>query len=427
MKRRIKQTGAPRATEDKVGVEDLYKVDSLIPGQKFIAKIITIWTMGELIFRILSSVLGWIRDKTEKREERASFIVFEGTTEFEALMAMCAIYMSERSRKSSTFRLEKNSDVENFKPLSGCILDFNGSQIVVDRDEPEERQQRMTNKWNIYVPVVVLNEFLDAFEKHVDLSGSVVDGVYRWSGWSWSRKSNLPKNRVAILPSGQMEKIIEDSQRFLKAKDVYEERGIPWRRGYLFYGAPGTGKTSTAIYLAICLSRSVYCISSKDVSESDFEDALNSLPRGAIVLIEDVDCLFEASINSRDKKRSKGSTANTPVQYEDDEEKKTISLSDFLNAIDGVSSHKDGRILILTTNHVDRIDPAILRPGRIDIKLEFGPADKEQLKILCARMLGSKTGHSYYNRHFKIRKTPITMAEAENMLLPVVLEEISKA
>jgi chaperone BCS1 len=141
------------------------------------------------------------------------------------------------------------------------------------------------------------------------------------------------------------------------------------------------------------------------------------------VLIEDIDCRFEPHITSREG----GGNACTN-QSEDptgpDDGNDQMTLSDFLNAIDGVTSQKDGRILIITTNHHDKLDPAITRPGRIDAKVEFKHADLYQLNLLSQRMLGEKDGIAYFKKHFKNRKIPITMAEAENILLPIALAQI---
>jgi chaperone BCS1 len=222
-----------------------------------------------------------------------------------------------------------------------------------------------------------------------------------------------------------MDEIMQDAVMFLESKDFYYEKGIPWRRGYLFYGIPGSGKTSLAIWLSTCLHKSLYCISSRDCSCGNFEDALAGLPTGAIVLIEDADCLFQSGIGSRENSRDTAGELHLGAKEDYDEDNK-MTLSDFLNAVDGVSSHKDGRILIMTTNHVESIDAAILRPGRIDKKIEFTYADDYQLKLLCERMMGVEQGRRIFNEKFKGRKDPVTMAEAENMILPLALEMLEQ-
>ena len=388
-----------------------------------IPKLIAWWAIGEMTWTVGSKIYEFLK-KPEGADE-VSFCVDDGTQEHAALLAMAAVYLDKEQTQSAVFKLEKQSSKkEAFKPVNDCIMLFKGRHIRVTKHVPEN-QVSMSSRtfWIAHVHVEVLDAFLEEFDKYMELSGNVSDGIYRWSGWSWRRVASMPENRVVILPEGHMENVLNDAKKFLAAKEWYFEKGIPWRKGYEFYGLPGTGKTSMAICMAINLKRSLYCVSSRECSGSTFEDAMRELPRGAVVLIEDIDCIFDGSFGNR---KSKGALAGSTTSSSDPvpEEDNKMTLSDFLNAVDGVTSQKDGRILILTTNHHERLDPAIIRPGRIDVRVEFKHADLYQLNLLSQRMLGEKDGIAYFKKHFKNRKTKITMAEAENMLLPVALAQI---
>lgn len=106
------------------------------------------------------------------------------------------------------------------------------------------------------------------------------------------------------------------------------------------------------------------------MGDADFLNRMQDIPSGAIVLIEDVDAAFV----SRDYEPS--STTN--------KKKSTVSFSALLNAIDGVGA-SEGRILIITTNHVDRLDKALIRPGRTDLRFSFGDAIASQARELFLR------------------------------------------
>lgn len=162
----------------------------------------------------------------------------------------------------------------------------------------------------------------------------------------------LPKRdpSTLCLPRGFFGSLERRVREFTESREDYERVGIPWRLGILFHGEPGTGKTSLAHTLASVLGRRLAVIPLADLrSDEDLISAFEGVHDGGIVLIEDVDCAF--------RKR-------------DNEDAEGITFSGFLNCIDGVIAPQNGRILIMSTNHIDRLDPALVRPGRVDIRLE---------------------------------------------------------
>lgn len=162
-----------------------------------------------------------------------------------------------------------------------------------------------------------------------------------------------------VLKRGMSEYIESDIKTFLESEKRYADRGIPWHRGYLFYGEPGMGKTSLAKALAYSLKLNIFYVSVADLkSDSDLIDRVSAIGKREILLLEDID-----TVNSvTDRKSEKGS----------------VTMSGVLNVLDGVAT-PNGMITIMTTNHVESIDPAILRPGRVDIQLELERPDNDQL------------------------------------------------
>ena len=167
-----------------------------------------------------------------------------------------------------------------------------------------------------------------------------------------------------------MESLIADVRNFLGRRDWYLERGIPYRRGYLLYGPPGTGKSSAVLAIASAMKMDIAILSlaNSSLDDDDLCQLLSNCPVNSIVLIEDIDCVFVERKATEDKPNK-------------------LTFSGLLNAIDGVAAG-EGRILFATTNHIERLDPALIRPGRIDRKELLGYADREQLRRLFVRFFG---------------------------------------
>ncbi|WP_406699375.1 AAA family ATPase [Singulisphaera sp. Ch08] len=183
----------------------------------------------------------------------------------------------------------------------------------------------------------------------------------------WSVNSLRPKRPLAsiVLADDMLDEIIADMRTFLSSGSWYSMRGVPHRRGYLLDGPPGNGKTTLVVAAAgeLDLSVAVLNLNSKVMTDESLRTLVDALPYGTILLIEDVDCAFGTK---RDAKEVMG-----------------VTLSGLLNALDGVSS-REGRILFLTTNHPERLDPALIRPGRIDRSFHLGNTTPEQARRLFA-------------------------------------------
>ncbi|KAJ7768290.1 P-loop containing nucleoside triphosphate hydrolase protein [Mycena metata] len=190
-----------------------------------------------------------------------------------------------------------------------------------------------------------------------------------------------------ILDPGVKDILIDDAKDFLSSKKWYAERGIPFRRGYLLYGAPGSGKTSFIHSVAGELGLDVYIISLSRIGldDSSLSELMNALPERCVALLEDIDAALTSGVNrdavaatvdSQDNKPMPG-TPPTPTTSR-------LSLSGLLNALDGIGS-AEGRILFATTNKYSALDAALCRPGRMDLHIEFKLASKFQARQLFSR------------------------------------------
>ncbi|KAF8969838.1 BCS1 N terminal-domain-containing protein [Flammula alnicola] len=180
-----------------------------------------------------------------------------------------------------------------------------------------------------------------------------------------------PLQSVVLAP-GVAETIDNDVKSFLDRRQWYADRGIPYRRGYLLHGPPGSGKTSFIQALAGSLSYDICVLnlSERGLADDKLFHLLSNAPERSFVLIEDIDAAF-----------------NKRVQTSEDGYQSSVTFSGFLNALDGVASGEE-RIIFMTTNHVERLDPALIRPGRVDLIEKIDDASPEQASILFNRFYG---------------------------------------
>jgi chaperone BCS1 len=194
------------------------------------------------------------------------------------------------------------------------------------------------------------------------------------------RKPKRPISSVVLQENNTLPDLIDDLKQFIDSKQFYESRGIPHRRGYLLYGPPGSGKSSTVQALAGTLDYDIYLlnISSSQMSDEKLNYLLHQAPKNSIVLLEDVDSCTSATNQGELSDEEFHSGSQTGMHLNSEEK---VTVSGLLNAIDGVGAH-EGRIVFFTTNHVNRLQRALLRPGRIDIKREIGYITPSQAKQL---------------------------------------------
>lgn len=197
------------------------------------------------------------------------------------------------------------------------------------------------------------------------------------------RVNNRPIESV-VLPSATKNRVVKDIEKFLsaKTKDFYHRNGIPYRRSYLFYGIPGTGKTSLVQALAGHFQRNVCYLlpTHPDMTDDNLREAIHQIPDNSIVVFEDIDSLFT-------KDRENKST------------KSALTYSGLLNALDGIGS-PNGQIFVLTTNLRDNLDHALIRNGRVDLHVEFTYATEEQMEIMWTNFYpqGSQLANDFSSR-----------------------------
>ncbi|KAG6766771.1 hypothetical protein POTOM_027944 [Populus tomentosa] len=202
--------------------------------------------------------------------------------------------------------------------------------------------------------------------------------------------------------------IVDDLKRFLGRKEFYKKVGKAWKRGYLLYGPPGTGKSSLIAAMANYLKFDIYDLELTSIySNSDLRRVLLSTTNRSILVIEDIDC----SMEMRDRQQGGD-------QY--DGSNSRLTLSGLLNFIDGLwSSCGDERIIVFTTNHKDRLDSALLRPGRMDVHINMSYCTPQAFSILASNYLGIRDKNHYLYDEIEglMESTNVTPAEVAEELM----------
>ena len=222
--------------------------------------------------------------------------------------------------------------------------------------------------------------------------------LYKMDG-DWFFSKNIKKRNInsLFIEKEKKDLIFNNLHNFIEKEKWYIKSGIPYQYGILLYGEPGTGKTSLIKVIASVLNYNIYYLTPSKLSE--INKALNDCPEKSIIVIEDIDT--NNIVNKRNKKRN-----DIMVELN------LINFSDILNAIDGLGN-VHGRLLICTTNHLEKLDKALIRPGRFDLLINIGFVNNEILRDFL-KFYFSKNEINVKNK--RIKKN-ITVADLQNMVL----------
>ena len=285
-----------------------------------------------------------------------------------------------------TIYSDRDRKRENYKiTLSTLIDDFTTNDIIEDFCAFCIYEYAKSNGANKWTQQIFINE---------------------GSKWTSQPSNNHRKLDTVILKNNLKNDIKNDAQLFLNSEEWYKHRDIGYTRGYLFYGYPGTVKTSVIKGLSLQLKRHIHYLMLNNItSDTELLELLKLVNyKETILVIEDVDCMSEIVKkrlpveDSNDKKRrqreqekdradkrakddKKSNNLNVYGIDKVETDKSKFTLSGLLNAIDGVFNN-DGRILIMTTNHPEVLDGALIRPGRVDRKFLFDNCNKAQIRDL---------------------------------------------
>jgi chaperone BCS1 len=222
-----------------------------------------------------------------------------------------------------------------------------------------------------------------------------------------------------ILKSGEKEHLMQDLDRFRASRSRYRRLGVPYHRGYLLYGPPGTGKTSLVSALAASYGMSIYVVNLTEFTDRTLKTAMNEVPENSVILFEDIDCM-KAGNRRPDADEGKETTQSVMVTNRNETQiGPGVTLSGLLNVLDGFHA-PENVVFVMTTNKVEALDPALLRPGRIDYRLYMGEASESQRIELYRRFFPE--ADDAHARAFAEAHTAETMAEFQGLLLALEQE-----
>ncbi|KAI3842926.1 hypothetical protein MKW92_046709 [Papaver armeniacum] len=304
-------------------------------------------------------------------------------------------YLSTKCYASSSdlLRLSKIKNAKNHSytmvPKQVIEDNFNGIQFTWVLLENEDTKQ-YKNARGYYLEVsfdikykeVVNSAYLPHIIKEAEVFKFRNRGKKLYTnryGGSWSQVCLFSHpstfDTLALDPCLKKE-IQDDLKRFVSRSEFYTRVGKAWKRGYLLYGPPGTGKTSLIAAIANHLEFDVYDMELTSVSSNEvLRELLINTSSKSIIVVEDIDCSIH--IENREKK-------NKPRRNRGN----SVSLSGLLNFVDGLWSPCAGeRLIIFTTNHKEKLDPALLRSGRMDKHILLSYCNMESFKVLAKNYL----------------------------------------
>ncbi|CAI2177070.1 16292_t:CDS:2 [Funneliformis geosporum] len=310
--------------------------------------------------------LSWLISQQTKSLENGSFIV-QLTTNF----------MISDNEKDEYSPPEFNILPEKDQEIS---IEFKGKRFKVEFNVPNLHGPNNMFDDDSNTNVDSITEFLYEVTRAHKEDQKKMKGRSRYErndcGWEYVQTLSSIRGLDTVALDEPLELLLsKELETFVNDKSFYERIGMPYRRGILLYGKPGTGKTSLVNAISSQLSRDIYYLNLKNIKDdNDLSAAFSGVPPNNLIVLEDVDTQSKVL-----HKRTENSSNSDSDKKSKSEEKLRFSLSTFLGYLDG-HVLAEGNIIIMTTNHVEFLDPACIRPGRMDVHLELGYCTHYQIK-----------------------------------------------
>jgi hypothetical protein len=255
--------------------------------------------------------------------------------------------------------IKKTPQIYYSQSTNVFILNVNGKRLFITKEREKLEYAQSFKSLYGYIYVIkgfrgkeaitemlqgIVNEHYDQFPKN-QIQIRTND---KYGNWDRANSLTVKGLEKIIIDPGLKTMLMNDIDEFKLSKDWYLETSIPYKRTYAFHGGPGNGKTSICLAIAVYTQRDIYILNPSSLEgDAALQAAFNNIGSDVVLVIEDID----ASFTKRDSECN-------------------ISFSCLLNCTDG-AFYKEGLITCITTNHLDKLDPALLRPGRTDMIIEI--------------------------------------------------------
>lgn len=214
---------------------------------------------------------------------------------------------------------------------------------------------------------------------------------------SWTMKPFYSNKRFSNIYGAQIRAVVDRIRFFLDNRDWYDSNGVAYQLGIMLSGVPGAGKTSIIRALANHTGRHIVTVNFAEIStvpqlrslftsdllavytdpDSDKTTSVHVPIHKRIYVLEEIDAIGDV-VKRRDLRTHKDDSWLVPDE---------ITLADILTVLDG-TMETPGRIIVLTTNHPEVLDPALVRAGRVDVRANLGYADRDQIVEMFEAYLG---------------------------------------
>eukprot|EP01091_Cochliopodium_minus_P011189 TRINITY_DN3111_c0_g1_i1.p1 TRINITY_DN3111_c0_g1~~TRINITY_DN3111_c0_g1_i1.p1 ORF type:complete len:438 (+),score=78.12 TRINITY_DN3111_c0_g1_i1:103-1416(+) len=282
--------------------------------------------------------------------------------------------MKEWRRTTKSISLETNKDKKILSVPGYGLSEFVYNNITITIDRTNEHQGAKNGELLVFsvensenmkqVENLVKASMVYFIEKYKNFIKIFTPTGYTWEVAKFTTKRTLE----SMVLTDEQFKLIKDVENFFKkeTQTLYEKLSVPWRRGYALYGSPGQGKSSFVASLASHIGLDLYFINlaNPDIDDNKLRRLMLNIPTNNIILFEDIDSIR--------------ATHNRWDDDDDENIKSQITLSGLLNCIDS-STAQEGCALFMTTNRIEVLDPALLRPGRVDYQIEFLPPGRKEI------------------------------------------------
>ena len=215
---------------------------------------------------------------------------------------------------------------------------------------------------------------------------------------------NKLNNKYQFTQKGKL--VLNVVEKWLGARNWYESKNIDYKRGVLLYSEPGQGKSALISEIAKNLNIPLFLFFLSDMNNDEFDNHLRELPSGeAIIVFEDIDSIWNGREN-----------INKNSEYG------SISFDYFINKLSGINCIKN-KFIFITTNHLEKLDPALIRKGRMDEIIKLDALTTEEKYNMASKILEN---NKKLIEDVMVDSDKLSTADFENKCVEIALENYWK-